>query len=154
MVVTAYGRRSKMAEQKKKQIKYRRLPKEPVATPKKKKVTAKKIAEWIQTTAGIITSVGIIFAAIVSLGSLAISSALKGTNDRLDGMAGQLNQLQVESTRTQLITLMSNYPDNKSEILKVADKYFNEYNGDWYVTELFEQWAADHGVDAKTLLSK
>ena len=143
-----------MADQKKKQIKYRRLPKEGVPVQRKKKLTVKKIVEWIQTTAGVITSVGIIFAAIVGLGSWAISSALKGTNNRLDGMAGQLDQLQVESTRTQLITLMSNYPDNKSEILKVADKYFNEYNGDWYVTELFEQWAGAHGVDAKTLLSK
>lgn len=140
-----------MAEKKRKQVKYKSIPSEPK---KKKKVSAKKIAEWIQTTAGVITALGVIMATMVGLGSWAISSALKGTNTRLDSMSGQLDQLQVESTRTQLITLMSNYPDNKSEILKVADKYFNEYNGDWYVTELFEQWAAAHDVDAKTLLAK
>lgn len=143
-----------MANQNKKQIKYRSLPKEPTPKKKTKKITFKKIAEWVQTTAGVITAVGVIFTAVVGVGTWCISQVLKGTNERLDSMGGQLDQLQVESTRTQLITLMSNYPDNKSEILKVADKYFNEYNGDWYVTELFEQWAAKHDVDAKTLLKK
>lgn len=140
-----------------KQIKYKALPSEPKKVKKAKKVkkiTAKKIAEWIQTTAGVVTSIGVIFTAVVGVGSWCISQVLKDTNGRLDGMSGQLDQLQVESTRTQLITLMSSYPDNKSEILKVANKYFNEYNGDWYVTELFEQWAEEHDVDAKTLLKK
>ena len=143
--------------QKRKQIKYKTLPSEPkkVKQVKKvKKITAKKVVEWIQTTAGVVTSVGVIFTAVVGVGTWCIGEILKDTNSRLDSMGGQLDQLQVEATRTQLITLMSNYPDNKSEILKVADKYFNEYNGDWYVTELFEQWADDHGVDAKTLLKK
>lgn len=137
-----------------KQVKYRSLPKEPAKTPRKKKVTFKKVAEWIQTTAGVVTAIGVIFTAVVGVGTWAIGQILSDTNSRLDSMGGQLDQLQVEATRTQLITLMSNYPDNKSEILKVADKYFNEYNGDWYVTELFEQWADQHGVDAKTLLKK
>lgn len=143
--------------QKRKQIKYKTLPSEPkkVKQVKKvKKITAKKVVEWIQTTAGVVTSVGVIFSAVVGVGTWCIGEILKDTNSRLDNMGGQLDQLQVEATRTQLITLMSNYPDNKSEILKVADKYFNEYNGDWYVTELFEQWADEHGVDAKTLLKK
>lgn len=143
--------------QKRKQIKYKTLPSEPkkVKQVKKvKKITAKKVVEWIQTTAGVVTSVGVIFTAVVGVGTWCIGEILKDTNSRLDSMGGQLDQLQVEATRTQLITLMSNYPDNKSEILKVADKYFNEYNGDWYVSELFEQWADDHGVDAKTLLKK
>lgn len=123
------------------------------ATPRKR-ITIQRIVGWIQTTAGVITSVGVIIALIVAAGSWAVGSILKGTNERLDSMTGQLDQLQVDATRTQLITLMSNYPDNKSEILKVADKYFNEYNGDWYVTGLFEEWAEEHGLDAKTLLTK
>lgn len=123
-------------------------------TTPRKKITPKKVIEWIQTTAGVITSVGVIIALVVAAGSWVVSSVLKSTNDKLDSMTSQLDQLQVDATRTQLITLMSNYPDNKSEILKVADKYFNEYNGDWYVTGLFEQWAEDHGLDAKTLLTK
>lgn len=143
-----------------KQIKYKTLPSEPkkaksVNKEKKvKKITAKKIVEWVQTTAGVVTAIGVIFTAVVGIGTWAIGQVLSDTNSRLDSMSGQLDQLQVEATRTQLITLMSNYPDNKSEILKVANKYFNEYNGDWYVTELFEQWAETHGVDAKTLLKK
>lgn len=140
-----------------KQIKYKKLPSEPKGERKAKKVkkiTFKKVAEWIQTTAGVVTAIGVIFTAVVGVGTWAIGQILSDTNSRLDSMGGQLDQLQVEATRTQLITLMSNYPDNKSEILKVADKYFNEYSGDWYVTELFEQWADQHGVDAKTLLKK
>lgn len=118
-----------------------------------RKRLGRRIIDWIQTAAGIITAIGVIVAAVMSAGGYLVKSLFSDTNDKLDKLSSQVDALRTESVRTQLITLMSNYPDNQAEILKLADKYFNEMNGDFYVTSLFEQWADQHGVDAKTLLS-
>lgn len=123
------------------------------ATPKTKKA-ASRISEWLKTTAGIISSIGVIGSALVGLATFAINGMLSGVNDRLDDVSGQMDSIKMDTVRTQLLTLMSNYPDNTSEILKVADHYFNDMNGDWYMTQLFEQWAEAHDIDAKTLINK
>ena len=122
-------------------------------TPKAKKA-AFRISEWLKTTAGIISSVGVIGSALVGLATFAINGMLSGVNNRLDDVSGQMDSIKMDTVRTQLLTLMSNYPDNTSEILKVADHYFNDMNGDWYMTQLFEQWAEAHDIDAKTLINK
>lgn len=122
-------------------------------TPKAKKAVF-RISEWLKTTAGIISSVGVIGSALVGLATFAINGMLSGVNNRLDDVSGQMDSIKMDTVRTQLLTLMSNYPDNTSEILKVADHYFNDMNGDWYMTQLFEQWAEAHDIDAKTLINK
>lgn len=120
----------------------------------KKKSAFEKIAEWLKTTAGIISSVTVIAGALAGIATWVINGILSGVNNKLDGVSAQMDDIKMDTTRAQLLTLMSSYPDNKSEILKVADKYFNEMNGDWYMTELFEEWAEEHNVDAKTLINK
>lgn len=131
-----------------------KMPRKKAAPAPRKKKTVAKVTEWLKTTAGVISSVTIIASALVGLATWAINGMLAGVNEKLDDVAGQMEDIKMDAVRTQLLTLMSNYPENKSEILKVADKYFNEMHGDWYMTELFEQWANAHEVDAKTLINK
>ena len=45
------------------------------------------------------------------------------------------------------------YPDNESEILKVANYYFNDLNGDWYMTELFTKWCDGRGIDVNKIVN-
>lgn len=111
----------------------------------------KKLGEWIQTTAGIITSVGIIAAAAVGAGTWCVTEVNAGTNAKIDTIAEQMQDLKLDTTRNQLLVLME-HDENEEEILKVAKYYFNELKGDWYMTSVFERWAEKHGVDAKTLL--
>ena len=139
--------RRKQIEMKMTNVSFKEPPKK-----KKDKKMLKKVSDWVQTTAGVITAIGVIGAAVVGVATFLINTALSGTNQKIDVIASKMDTLQVESARTQLITLMSNYPNNTSEILKLADKYFNEMNGDFYVTTLFEDWASAHNVDSKTLL--
>ena len=111
----------------------------------------KKLGEWVQTTAGIITSVGIIAAAAVGAGTWCATKINAGTNAKIDTIAEQMQGLKLDTTRNQLLVLME-HDENEEEILKVAKYYFNELKGDWYMTSVFERWAERHGVDAKTLL--
>lgn len=111
----------------------------------------KKIGEWIQTTAGIITSVTIIATAAVGIGTWGVTQVNAGTNAKIDALSSQLEDIQLDTTRNQLLILME-HDENSEEVLKVAKFYFQELKGDWYMTSLFEKWANKHGVDAKTLL--
>ena len=111
----------------------------------------KKLGAWIQTTAGIITSVGIIAAAAVGAGTWCVTKINEGTNTKIDAIAEQMQGLKLDTTRNQLLVLME-HDENEEEVLKVAKYYFNELKGDWYMTSVFERWAERHGVDAKTLL--
>lgn len=48
--------------------------------------------------------------------------------------------------RLQLLVLISNYPNNESEIMLVAEKYFKELNGDWYMTGIFNNFLVENKI--------
>ena len=111
----------------------------------------KKLGEWVQTTAGIITSVGIIAAAAVGAGTWCVTKINESTNTKIDALSTQVQDIKMDTTRSQLLVLME-HDENEEEVLKVARYYFNELGGDWYMTSMFERWADKHGVDVKALL--
>ena len=52
------------------------------------------------------------------------------------------------------------YGDSDSDIdpsalpsLKVAQYYFRDLNGDWYMTSLFTKWADERGIDVSDIVS-
>lgn len=58
-----------------------------------------------------------------------------------------------DTIRIQLEQQIQHKPDNVDTILKLAEKYFCEMNGDWYMTNEFVNWAEAHGIDPKLVLS-
>lgn len=112
----------------------------------------KRIVDRIKEVSEVVTAVGIIGAAAVGVGAWCTSQINASTNEKLDSIAGKIDGIELNSTRNQLLTLMSNYPDNESEILKVADYYFNTLHGDWYMTELFTKWGNQRGVDISNII--
>lgn len=133
-----------------------KLPREPrkkvVKKPKKEKMS-EKIAKKTKSLADIITAVGIIGAAILGIGSWLISQANAGMNNKLDTIITKVDIAEENATRSQLLTLMSDYPNNESEILKVAQYYFRDLDGDWYMTGLFTKWAESRGIDVSDIVT-
>lgn len=122
-------------------------------TKREKKVKLlSKIPFTIKEVSAFIVGVTTIVGAITACSSYISSKITQSTNERLDSISTQLNSLELDSTRTQLLTLMSNYPDNESEILKVAYHYFQDLNGDWYMSELFEEWAEERDIDVSKIM--
>lgn len=120
---------------------------------KSKKATFSKIAEWLRTTAGIITSIGVVAGAIIAIGAWSTNLLLSDVNKKLDDVTAQMNDIKLDTTRAQLLTLISNYPDNESEIMKVAKYYFKDLGGDWYMTDIFVRWADSRGIDFTKIVS-
>lgn len=117
------------------------------------KTTQKKsFISRIKEFADVITAVSIIGAALVAIGTWCTSKINETTNQKLDAISSKLDTVEASSTRTQLLTLLSSYPDNEEEILKVARYYFRDLNGDWYMTSLFTRWAAAHDIDISDII--
>lgn len=131
-----------------------KMPRQPRRTTvkKPKEKMSEKIIKKTKSLADIITAVGIISAAAVGIGTWFITQISSGTNQKLDTIIEKVDKAELDATRSQLLALMSDYPDNESEILKVADYYFNGLDGDWYMTDLFTRWADSRGIDVTKIV--
>lgn len=66
---------------------------------------------------------------------------LKPLFGKLDKQEAELREIRLDTTRTQLIMLMEHQPHNHDTIIKIAERYFCQLKGDWYMTSLFKDWA-------------
>ena len=51
-----------------------------------------------------------------------------------------------DGIRTQLLVLIFMSPDDTAEILRVAERYFKDLDGDWYMTPIFYRYLKEHNV--------
>lgn len=132
-----------------------KMPRQPRKTTVKKlkEKMSEKIIKKTKSLADVITAVGIIGAAAVGVGTWCVTQMNAGTNQKLDTIIEKVDKAELDATRSQLLALMSDYPDNESEILKVADYYFNRLGGDWYMTDLFTKWADSRGIDVTKIVT-
>lgn len=112
----------------------------------------KRFITRIKEFADVLTAVGIIGAALVGVGTWCTHQINASTNEKLDNISNQMQDLKLDTTRNQLLTLMKNYPDNEEEIMKVARYYFKDLNGDWYMTGLFIKWGHENGIDVTDIV--
>lgn len=45
-----------------------------------------------------------------------------------------------DELRTQLLLMLADYPEETVEIMKIAEHYFSDLDGNWYLTSLFNKW--------------
>lgn len=67
----------------------------------------------------------------------------RDTNHNLDG---RLVKIERDSIRTQLLLLILMKPEEEHEIMLVAEHYFKDLAGDWYMTGIFNKWLVDYDV--------
>ena len=113
----------------------------------------KKLVTRIKDVADVITATGVIGATTIGCATWVFSQASAGTNEKLDEIIEKVNVAELDAIRSQLLLLISNYPDNESEILKVAEYYFQDLDGDWYVTNIFTKWAEDRGINPDSIIN-
>ena len=113
----------------------------------------KSIISRVKDIADVITAASIIGAAAVGISTWCVTRINAETNSKIDEVSNKIDSIELNSTRNQLLTLISDYPDNEDEILKVAKYYFRDLKGDWYMTTLFTKWAEDRGLDVDTIVN-
>ena len=83
------------------------------------------------------------------LGSNALFSLIQdrlNNKDEKDEDKKLLHKLEKDSVRLQMLLLMADYPDEVTEILKLAEYYFRELKANWYMTTMFQSWLDDHNI--------
>ena len=73
---------------------------------------------------------------------------------KIDNVINQIDdikksQLKAEKdiVRSQLLVLMSDYPENQPEIMETMKHYHVDLNGNWYLTPLFKKWCEKNDID-------
>ena len=77
----------------------------------------------------------------------------KDTDKRIEIFADNVEQLihttqetRKDTLRIQLLMMMMHQPKNTDSVLKLAEKYFVELHGNWYMTTEFTRWANENNV--------
>jgi hypothetical protein len=83
----------------------------------------------------------------------AVINAINNRKSKLKKIEGQLTAIdqklvksEKDTLRTQLLIMLSDYPDEVQEIMTIAQHYFGDLKGDWYATSLFNKWITDNKI--------
>lgn len=99
--------------------------------------------------------------AIISSGILStvvssIITAISNRKGRLAKIEGKIDEIEKgqkkaekDALRTQLIMMIADYPNEKSDILRLAEYYFDGLHGNWTATAIFNHWLETYCDGAK-----
>ena len=100
-------------------------------------------------TEAIITA--IIGSGVLSTIVSAVIAALRDRNGRLKRIEEDLEvikngqkQEEKDTLRTQLLMMIADYPEEKADILKIAEHYFKDLDGNWTATNVFNHWVKQY----------
>lgn len=71
-------------------------------------------------------------------------------NKRMDDLENLVKKSIKESDmgdcRTQMLFMIEHSPQDKQQIMSVAEHYFKDLGGDWYMSSKFKGWAQDQTI--------
>lgn len=109
----------------------------------------KQIAEMIGAIVAIIGAITGVCSWASSQFQNAVSSQISGFQQE---MKDAIQRQEQALTRVELMVLMDHDPDNIVAIEKMARYYFQELNGDLYMTQRYSDWAKTHGGDTSIVI--
>lgn len=71
-------------------------------------------------------------------------------SDLEKAMKDKFKLLEKDTLRTQLLLLILEKPNEVQEILTIAEHYFKDLKGNWYMTSIFHKWCKEHNVEKPT----
>lgn len=75
-----------------------------------------------------------------------LKKELQEIKDSQDKISNKVDKIERDSVRGQLLTLIADYPDDVSEIMKCAEYYFKELDGNWFATPIFVKYLKQRGI--------
>ena len=86
---------------------------------------------------------------IAVVGSTALATLVQFFVTRHDNkmnLTKRLDRLERDGLRTQLLLLVLLKPGENQEILTLAEHYFKDLKGNWYMTSIFNTWVEENGI--------
>ena len=92
----------------------------------------------------------IIMAILASNGFFALLQFVITRYDTRKNVNGKLEHLERDGLRTQLLLMLLLRPNEQTEILTLAERYFrkppNGLGGNWYMTGMFKKWLEENTI--------
>lgn len=108
---------------------------------------------------------GTIILALISSGVLstlitALFQYLQNRKSRKDGLESKVDKIAADNAdikkaqkktegdiiRVELKLMISNFPDEESDILRLAEHYFKDLHGNWVMATTFNAWLKSRGL--------
>lgn len=74
----------------------------------------------------------------------------KGKLAKIEANIKQLKEQQAtaekDALRTQLLLMIRIYPDEVTDILRLAEHYFKDLEGNWVLTNIFANWMKEKDI--------
>lgn len=64
-----------------------------------------------------------------------------------------MTDIRKDTLRIQLSRYIEGQPENIDTIIKIAEEYFCNIKGDWYMTSEFRKWAKAHDIEVPQIIT-
>lgn len=76
-----------------------------------------------------------------------IEEKLQPIGEKIDKLLTEQRKNEKDNLRTQLLVMMTVMPNDHSEILTLAERYFGQLKGDWFYSSLFAKWLKENEIE-------
>lgn len=94
----------------------------------------------------------LITAIITAIGNR--KTKLKEIEKKLEAIEKNQKIAEKDTLRTQLLVMIADFPEETTDILRLAEHYFKDLDGNWVASALFNEWAKEHCESAPTWAKK
>ncbi len=116
------------------------------------------VDKWVKRLLGAIATLGTIIGLVTGITSWVTNQLDSHLDGKIQSITTQIEaldaksdeadrKLELSNTRLELTTLIAHNPTNVIEIEKVARYYFVDLGGDWYMSQIYSDWAKEYGGD-------
>lgn len=105
-------------------------------------------------------AIAIISSGLLSVIITEVFGLIKAKKSKKDGVEAKLavlaeeqkqiraaiNQQEKDSLRTELKLMIADFPDETSDILRLAEYYFTTLDGNWTMSNIFTRWCRDRNI--------
>lgn len=86
------------------------------------------------------------------------ADGLESKVDKLTGDIAEITKAQKKAEgdiiRVELKLMISNFPDEESDILRLAEHYFKDLKGNWVMSTTFITWLKQRGLESPSWYDK
>lgn len=76
-----------------------------------------------------------------------VEAKLEAIVEEQRAMRDDLRRQEKDNIRTELKLMISDFPDDTTDILRLAEHYFVKLDGNWTMANIFTEWAKAHDVE-------
>lgn len=87
-----------------------------------------------------------VMAALSSIGLFSFVEFLITRKDKKNEIKERLDRQERDNCRIQMLIMMNHYQEDVIEIMRLAQHYFCDLHGDWYMTSIFNKWLESNNL--------